>query len=476
MNRCIRCAALGREWGITLSHVHPLANGASTDHPVPGLPFVDDSHIPLDKGPEAIEAVGRHQGDGMWGRYDHNRESGGWHAFTTDPLNHTLGWSVRYHPEHGRTVLLMRDQDTSDLHSQWSGSQLLFRAGGYWWDGTTWYRPGQVWDPVAQDHERRKSRAAATVSAADMLDRRADPARASIGKVTTFDPEVPAPENWPDHLALWAARHQEQETSRPLDKCVVDISSPELTGAQLLGIPDMAELGGITASTLRAYISRGNSEVPQPQATVGGRDQWARAVADDWVDARQRSYHGVQAAMSSGNRDNLSPGGAEVRDHFADDFHSLLWDRPDVRKRWILRARNENSVREVADALAWDVAVSLDRILPTDILGPSIQGAVLNDFADAIDLNGKTGAHADDKRHLYLLSPVAKMLDWFIRHHPESAHHYIGEITREAHTRWQIPADKTLRTLRRAVALDGKLSEEDRKAFFALLAPPAEVD
>ncbi|GGV97300.1 hypothetical protein GCM10015535_68450 [Streptomyces gelaticus] len=99
--------------------------------------------------------------------------------------------------------------------------------------------------------------------------------------------------------------------------------------------------------------------------------------------------------------------GLRVRDHFADDFHSLLWDRPDVRKRWILRARNENSVREVADALAWDVAVSLDRILPTDTLGPSIQGAVLNDFADAIDLNAKTGAHADDKRHLYLLSPVA---------------------------------------------------------------------
>ncbi|MEE1809069.1 hypothetical protein [Streptomyces sp. BE133] len=409
-------------------------------------------------------------------------QGGGWHAFTTDPLNHPLGWSVRYHPEHGRTVLLMRDQDTSDLHSQWSGDQALFRAGGHWWDDTTWYRPGQVWDPVAQDHERRKSRAAVTVSAADMLDRRADPARASVSKVTAFDPEAPAPENWPDHLVLWARHHQKQETALPLDKCVVDVASPELTGARLLGIPDMAELGGITASTLRAYISRGNSEVPQPQATVGGRDQWARAVADDWVDARQRSYHGVQATMSAGNRDNLSPGGAEVRDHFADDFHSLLWDRPDVRKRWILRARNEGSVREVADALAWDVAVSLDRILPTNILGPAIRVAVLNDFADAIDLNGKTGVHPDDKQdddgwwHLYLLSPVAKMLDWFIRHHPESARHYIGEITHEAHTRWQIPAETTLRTLRQAVALDGKLSEEDRKAFFALLTPPAKTD
>jgi predicted DNA-binding transcriptional regulator AlpA len=343
---------------------------------MPGLPFVDDSHLPLDEGPEAIEAVGRNQGEGMWGRYDHNHQSGGWYAFTTDPLNHSLGWSVRYHPEHGRTVLLLRDAETSLLHSLWSGDQLLFRAGGYWWDGSSWYRPGQVWDPVEQDYERRKARAAITVTAVDMLDGRADPARAHLGKVTVFDPDAPRPENWPDHLALWAQHHQERDDTLPLDKCVVDVASPELTGGQLIGLPEMAELGGITASTLRAYISRGNSEVPQPQATVNGRDQWARAVAEDWVEARRRSHEGVRATMTAGDRDHLSPGAAEVRDHFADDFHSLLWDRPDVRKRWVLRARNEGSVREVADALAWDVAVSLDRILPTDLLGPTVVGAV----------------------------------------------------------------------------------------------------
>lgn len=38
--------------------MRPLANGLRTDHPVPGLPFVDDSHLPLDDGPDAIEAVG----------------------------------------------------------------------------------------------------------------------------------------------------------------------------------------------------------------------------------------------------------------------------------------------------------------------------------------------------------------------------------------------------------------------------------
>ncbi|MGW9069515.1 MerR family transcriptional regulator [Streptomyces yangpuensis] len=461
-------------------HIHPLANGVRTDHPVPGLPFVDDSHIPLDEGPAAIEAVGRNKADGMWGRYDTIRQSeGAWYAFTTDPLDHSLGWSVRYHPEHGRTVLLMRDGDTSPLHSAWSGDQLLFRAGGYWWDGITWYRPGQVWDPVTQDYERRKARAAITVSAADMLDGRADPARAHVSKVLTFEPKEPAPENWADHLALWAQLHQEREGALPLDRCVVDLATPELTGAQLLGVPEMAELGGITASTLRAYISRGNSEVPQPQATVGGRDQWARAVADDWVEARQRSREGVRSVMSAGDRDELSRGAAEVRDHFAADFHGTLWERPDVRKRWVLRARNEGSVREVADALAWNVAVSLDRVLPTEPLGHTVVDAVLHSFADAVamDCNGDNpteSAPGEEKLWmLYVSRPVAEMLDWFIRHHPESAHHYIGEIMREAHRQWGIPAEETVRTLRTAISMDGKMSDEDRKTFFALLAPPA---
>ncbi|MFJ4879593.1 hypothetical protein ACIP93_30945 [Streptomyces sp. NPDC088745] len=108
----------------------------------------------------------------------------------------------------------------------------------------------------------------------------------------------------------------------------------------------MAELGGNTASTLRACISCGNSEVPQPQTAVGGRDQWPRAVAEDWVEARQRSHEGIRATMSAGDRDNLSPGAAEVRDRFA------------------------------ADSLARDVAVSLDRIPPTDVLGPGVEGTV----------------------------------------------------------------------------------------------------
>ncbi|MGW6967805.1 hypothetical protein ACWGET_27590 [Streptomyces zaomyceticus] len=63
----------------------------------------------------------------------------------------------------------------------------------------------------------------------------------------------------------------------------------------------------------------------------------------------------------------------------------------------------------------------------------------------------------------------------FIRHHPESAHPFIGEIMHEAHRRWEIPAEETVRTLRTAVSMDGKMGDEGRKTFFALLAPPTKT-
>ncbi|UXX98118.1 hypothetical protein N7U49_48380 (plasmid) [Streptomyces sp. AD2-2] len=70
--------------------LRPLANGLRTDHPVPDLPFVDDAHIPIEEGPDAIEAIGRGTGEGMWGRCDRDR-NGGWLAFTSDPC--ALTWA-----------------------------------------------------------------------------------------------------------------------------------------------------------------------------------------------------------------------------------------------------------------------------------------------------------------------------------------------------------------------------------------------
>lgn len=130
-------------------YIQPVANGTRTDHPYPNLPFVEDSHIPIDD-PAGIEKIGRIPESNTWGRQDHDQRSGEWIAFTTDPHNHAYGWIVQYHPEHGRSVLLYRDRHTSSAyHSWWEDRPLVARTGGYWWDGTRWYRPPQVIDRAA---------------------------------------------------------------------------------------------------------------------------------------------------------------------------------------------------------------------------------------------------------------------------------------------------------------------------------------
>src|ERR1700754_497640 len=123
----------------------PVANGIRTHHPIPDLPFVDDSHLPLDD-PHAIEAIGRRheEGYGGWGRTDPCRTrnySGGWIASTTDQTRPDLAWMVRYHPDHGHSVIVVSNQDMSAFHSVVAFQMpqaLLFRFGGYWWGGPTW--------------------------------------------------------------------------------------------------------------------------------------------------------------------------------------------------------------------------------------------------------------------------------------------------------------------------------------------------
>lgn len=51
----------------------------------------------------------------------------------------------------------------------------------------------------------------------------------------------------------------------------------------------VAEIAEIAASTLRAYISWEENDVPQPQATLNGRSAWTRPVAEEWAEQRRRS-------------------------------------------------------------------------------------------------------------------------------------------------------------------------------------------
>ena len=248
---------------MALYRSRAVANGLRTDHPIPGLPFADDSHIPVEDS-AAIEAIGRHPGGDTWGREDPARPRGraGWVAYTTDPGRHDLAWVVRWHPEHGRSVVLYRDDDAVVAYTDYVDGPLLFRSGGYWWDGAAWYRPAQVIDWPGEDYYRRPVPAAATVTAADILaGGAADPGRGAVLDVAGIDPDAPYEGRWDDDLALWAARRDGQG----LDRCVVSLTAPELAAENLIGAADLAEITGIAPSTLRAYIARGEADVPLPR-------------------------------------------------------------------------------------------------------------------------------------------------------------------------------------------------------------------
>lgn len=452
---------------MTLYRFRAVGNGLRTDHPIPDLPFVDDAHLPLDD-PGALEAVGRHRGSDMWGRQDRCTE-GGWVAFTTDPIRHELGWCVRWHPRHGRSVVLYRDSDIASVHMAYWGPALLFRSGGYWWDGTTWYRPSQVWDTATETYVARPVPAANTVTAADLV----DPAECVTGAaarllhIGQIDLDAaPAVTGWAQHLAAWAAHRHE-----PLTDCVVALSAPELTGEQLVGVSELAEIAGIAASTLRAYLSRAEGDVPAPQATINGRNVWARPVAQEWAEARQRSPEGIRAAVAT-NQDttSLPEGVAEVWQRFTRRFFSLLWESPAQRRRWALRWRNEAAARDLAQELGWEIAASLDGLIPFGDLARTLHHAVLDEFV----INQELTHDPDPAVAPYTITPpVARMLEWLIRHDPVRAAHTIGEIIGEAQRRLDIPHKASEDAIRSALVLDSELESSVRDKFLARVFTPA---
>lgn len=448
---------------MALSYTYTaVGNGLRTDHPIPDLPFVDDSHLPIDD-PDAIEAIGRKPNSGTWGRTDRCKD-GGWVAFTTDALRPELGWVVRWHPEHGRSVVLYRNDDVASAYMSYEDEALLFRAGGYWWDGTTWYRPSQVFDQARETYVNRPVPAALTISAADQP--QGDPGKGTLWAITELDLNTVTPaatRRWRDDFALWAARHGD---GRHLAGCVVHLTAPELAADQLLGVAELAEVAGIGASTLRAYQARGESEVPLAQAIVGGRSMWSRPVAEDWAETRRRSRDGVARTMADRDHANLSVGVARVWDYFTNAFFIDLWDRDNNRKRFALRWRTKAAVREVAHDVAWTAAASLDRIVPLSDLGATIRAAVLFEFADW------QRTTRDEEISYPINRAIVRMLDWLIQHKPEQAQAVVADIVGEAERGLDIPPAVTGFSLRQALAMDGKLPGENAYADFLDLALP----
>lgn len=273
----------------------PVANGLRTDHPVPGLPFVDDSHLPI-RNPLGIEAHGRHTYNEGWGREDrdHN-DHRRWSAFTTDQFNLDYAWLVRNDPGYGRTVLLYAGRHVTDLHetSPRPGNPLAYRAGGYWWDGQTWYRPHVTHDLSTHVLLPDPAPGALSVTAREYLSQHPSDARTGTAiDITIFSPQAVHLDQWPRDLAYWASCRPDDGLA--LDQCIVEVTAPELHPDALLEQREAASVTELSRAEMKQAMQESGAtrpgRFPLPQRhTHQGHPRWARPVLLAWSWERKRT-------------------------------------------------------------------------------------------------------------------------------------------------------------------------------------------
>jgi len=275
----------------------PVANGLRTDHPVPNLPFVDDSHLPIHDG-AAVEANGRHEYNAGGGRYDRDRgDERRWSAFTNDQFNLDFSWLVRHDPGYGRTVLLYVDGDDAIMHqvSPREGDPLLHRAGGYWWDGTNWHRPPIIYDRSTGMPVVVQVPDAASITAADYLATHPGiPGRGRLVDITTFTPGEVGETQWAHDLSRWAARRPAD--GRPLELCIVDVAAPELDRKALVSKSGAAREVGLARTEIDEAIETGGGgraerfPFPQWHTPRTRAPRWSKPVLREWSWERQRAH------------------------------------------------------------------------------------------------------------------------------------------------------------------------------------------
>jgi hypothetical protein len=292
--------------------------------------------------------------------------------------------------------------------------------------------------------------------------------------VNEVEPDAPPVTPWREHLAMWATRRAE-EGYGDLAGSVVTLTAPELNGDELIGVGELAVTGGVAASTVRAYLARGEGDLPAAQATVNGRSMWARPVAEEWAEQRRRSTDAVKQTVSSSRKGAAeAPSGiAELWGRYTQVFFSYLWAHPDNRKRWALRWRNEAAVRHIAEDLSWSVAGDLsssnEGIIQIGDLAVTIRDAMLYDLARSLRFARDEPMPVE----LEITPALAQMLDWLIRHRPTAAGQTIGEIIGEAEREHEIPREVCTRTLRSALHLDGKTDPTQLDEFLDRVMPPS---
>lgn len=272
----------------------PVANGLRTDHPVPGLPFVDDRHLPIEDG-EAIQACGRHERNSGWGRVDYDAsDRRRWMAFTSEQSNLRYGWVVQEDPDHGRSVLLYEIDDAIIMHdTPHPECPRMWRAGGYWWNGQQWHRPPVIFDAALEEAIPVPVPDATTVDAARYLAAHlGTPSRGRVEQVTDFKPRMVSETQWAHDLAYWATCRPDD--GLPLEWCVVDLEAPELERSALVSRWGAARLLGMSLEEVdNARHASGFERAerfPWPQRyTRRQQPRWAKPVLLEWARERQRA-------------------------------------------------------------------------------------------------------------------------------------------------------------------------------------------
>ncbi|WP_326680935.1 hypothetical protein [Streptomyces sp. NBC_01237] len=462
--------------------LRPVANGTRTDYPVPGLPFINDERLPL-SNPDAIERTGRNQGKGLWGRTDPTA-AGGWVAFTTEPKNPAYAWAVHHHPDYGRTVLLIRDGDQGDLHHYWKYDHdgFLHRSGGYWWNGKRWYRPSQVWDSAFEHYDLRPVDEPTTVTAADLLSSSGKPENGRVEKIASFTGAGNPLPGWEDHLALWAQLRASQPGARPLEDCVVDLRTPELERAKLIGRTGLAEAAGISVEDLPdPRYGRGDLPVPQHENAEDGM-WWSVPVAQDWAEHYRRK-NGPEALLSASTVYGSTQPVGLVADHdrLRRMFHDDLTSRRQKGKKPLRPYMEGESAQEAADALAWGAAASFmyghdQGFVPHGILRDVLVAAILRSLMEDVEDGVGYGKKVEDLFLGDLPLSTVKLLSWYIQRQPGSTAGIFGEVCLSARTRLGLRPLQVGRLLRRSLRFDSSLDVEMIDALLAMTLPPSAKD
>ncbi|WP_256105851.1 hypothetical protein [Streptomyces sp. ODS05-4] len=452
--------------------VQPVANGLRTDHPVPGLPFINDERLPL-ANPDAIERTGRNQGDGLWGRTD-RLDGGGWVAFTTETKNRDYAWAVHQHPQYGRTVLLIHDDDMGNLHHEWmyGRSGFLYRHGGYWWDGESWHRPQQIIDLAYEAYQARPVADAVTVTASDVLAQPATPHNPRVAKIADFAaPEGPLP-HWREHLALWAS-HRTPD-SRPLDQCTVDLKAPELDPELFVDRAGLAQIACLEPDEV-PHPKYSRSELPPPQVETAEGPRWSRPVAQDWAEKYQRT-HGPEKLLSAKTAYGSNHPRGLVDDH--NRLTKIISDRLKDADRFqkksrFARHRSMDDEQQAAD-LAWWPAVALsdhtDGFIPLEAVRTTIVQAVLGGLAQSAELTGGT---ANGKLLGDISRDVVHLIDWYIQREPQMARPLFGDICLDARLRFNLDPQDVGDLLRRSLHLDSTIDGQTLDVLLGLALPPS---